>query len=72
MPKVSGSSHLTLVTLLAPQAGALGSYAAATELAFGTMIQRVMAYPGRVRMHYGHPDVFNKVHIMSQVGGQDV
>ncbi len=46
--------------------GALGSFAAACELAFGTIVQRTMSYPGRVRMHYGHPDVFNKLHIMTR------
>lgn len=34
-------------------AGALGSFAAAAEFAFGTIVQRCMSYPGRVRMHYG-------------------
>ena len=31
------------------------------EYLFGTMWQRVMASPLRVRMHYGHPDLFDKV-----------
>ncbi|KAG2442546.1 hypothetical protein HXX76_002632 [Chlamydomonas incerta] len=48
--------------------GALGTFAAAAEFAFGTIVQRVMSYPGRVRMHYGHPDVFNKLHIMTRGG----
>ncbi|GLC51113.1 hypothetical protein PLESTB_000467200 [Pleodorina starrii] len=48
--------------------GALGTFAAACELAFGTIVQRTMSYPGRVRMHYGHPDVFNKMHIMTRGG----
>eukprot|EP01026_Neomeris_dumetosa_P008025 TRINITY_DN12518_c0_g2_i2.p1 TRINITY_DN12518_c0_g2~~TRINITY_DN12518_c0_g2_i2.p1 ORF type:complete len:235 (-),score=37.70 TRINITY_DN12518_c0_g2_i2:23-658(-) len=39
--------------------GALGSFAAATEFAFGTLLQRVMAFPGGVRFHYGHPDMWN-------------
>jgi 1,3-beta-glucan synthase len=47
--------------------GALGTFAAAAEFAFGTTVQRMMSYPGRVRMHYGHPDVFNKLHIMTRV-----
>ena len=33
--------------------GALGTFAAAAEFAFGTIVQRTMSYPGRVRMHYG-------------------
>ncbi|GLI69025.1 hypothetical protein VaNZ11_013564, partial [Volvox africanus] len=48
--------------------GALGTFAAACELAFGTIVQRTMSYPGRVRLHYGHPDVFNKMHIMTRGG----
>ncbi|PNH09351.1 putative callose synthase 6 [Tetrabaena socialis] len=48
--------------------GALGTFGAACEFAFGTIVQRTMSYPGRVRMHYGHPDVFNKLHIMTRGG----
>ena len=39
------------------KAGALGSFAASAEFAFGTIVQRTMDTPGNVRMHYGHPDV---------------
>lgn len=49
-------------------AGALGKFAAATEYAFGTITQRIMTYPARVRLHYGHPDVFNKLFTMSRGG----
>ncbi len=52
----------------AAQSGALGSFAASAEFAFGTIVQRTMDTPGNVRMHYGHPDVFNKLHIMSRGG----
>eukprot|EP00201_Polytomella_parva_P021635 CAMPEP_0175046592 /NCGR_PEP_ID=MMETSP0052_2-20121109/5116_1 /TAXON_ID=51329 ORGANISM="Polytomella parva, Strain SAG 63-3" /NCGR_SAMPLE_ID=MMETSP0052_2 /ASSEMBLY_ACC=CAM_ASM_000194 /LENGTH=743 /DNA_ID=CAMNT_0016310355 /DNA_START=1211 /DNA_END=3442 /DNA_ORIENTATION=- len=48
--------------------GALGQYSAATEFAFSTIQQRIMTNPGRVRMHYGHPDVFNKLHCMTRGG----
>ncbi|KAG1659988.1 hypothetical protein FOA52_009662 [Chlamydomonas sp. UWO 241] len=48
--------------------GALGRFAAATEYAFGTISQRVMTFPARVRLHYGHPDVFNKMWTMSRGG----
>lgn len=47
--------------------GALGQYAAATEYAFSTIQQRTMTHPGRVRMHYGHPDLFNKMFVMTRV-----
>lgn len=51
-------------------AGALGSFAAAAEFAFGTIVQRTMSYPGRVRFYYGHPDVFNKLHCMTRVSAE--
>lgn len=38
------------------------------ESAFVTLIQRVMAYPLRVRMHYGHPDCFDRLRAI-QTGG---
>lgn len=50
------------------QAGALGEFAASSESAFGTIMQRVMSWPGVVRLHYGHPDVFNKLLVMTGVG----
>ena len=47
--------------IFSEKAGALGLFAASAEFAFGTIIQRTMDTPARVRMHYGHPDVFNKL-----------
>ncbi|RYE83370.1 MAG: hypothetical protein EOO65_04065, partial [Methanosarcinales archaeon] len=38
------------------------------EYLFGTMWQRIMASPLRVRMHYGHPDIFDKVFMMTRGG----
>lgn len=49
------------------KAGALASFAAATEYAFATVIQSDMAR-GNVRLHYGHPDVFDKLHCMTRGG----
>jgi 1,3-beta-glucan synthase len=49
-------------------AGALGKFAAATEYAFGTISQRIMTWPARIRLHYGHPDVFNKLFTISRGG----
>ncbi|PQM37261.1 callose synthase 10 [Prunus yedoensis var. nudiflora] len=31
------------------------------ETSFVTLAQRVLAYPLKVRMHYGHPDVFDRI-----------
>ncbi|GLC38942.1 hypothetical protein PLESTB_000464000 [Pleodorina starrii] len=50
------------------KAGALGSFAASSEYAFSTMVQRNMAYPANVRLHYGHPDAFNKLFVMTRGG----
>ncbi|PNH12435.1 1,3-beta-glucan synthase component FKS1, partial [Tetrabaena socialis] len=50
------------------KAGALGSFAASSEFAFSTMVQRTMAYPANVRLHYGHPDAFNKLFVMTRGG----
>ena len=49
-------------------AGALASFAATTEFTFGTIVQRVMTWPGGVRFHYGHPDVWNKLFVMTRGG----
>ncbi|KAL6759861.1 glycosyl transferase [Haematococcus lacustris] len=54
--------------IFSDKAGALGSFAAAAEFAFGTIVQRTMDTPGNVRMHYGHPDLMNKLHIITRGG----
>lgn len=59
-------SHMPLIYSI--PAGALGTFAAATEYAFATIQSRTMTHPGRVRMHYGHPDVFNKLFTMTRGG----
>ena len=51
-----------------PAAGALASFAAATEYTFGSIVQRVMTWPGSVRFHYGHPDLWNKLFVMTRGG----
>jgi callose synthase len=43
-------------------------FAALTEFAFATMIQRTLACPFDVRMHYGHPDVFDRVFHVARGG----
>lgn len=48
--------------------GALAGFAASTEFTFGSIVQRVMAWPGGVRFHYGHPDCWNKLFIMTRGG----
>jgi len=43
-------------------------YMAVQERYFGTFFQRVLASPLDVRMHYGHPDLLDKVHFLSRGG----
>ena len=48
--------------------GALGDFAASSELAFGTLLQSTMASVLQSRYHYGHPDFFDKFHMIGQGG----
>lgn len=60
-------SHVPCCHRCPLQIGSLGSYAAAPEIAFGTIIQRITSWAGGVRMAYGHPDVWNKMETMTSV-----
>jgi hypothetical protein len=40
----------------------VGDFAAGSEMAFCTLLQRSYAVLG-ARMHYGHPDLMNKQHL---------
>ncbi|CAM9242110.1 unnamed protein product, partial [Phaeothamnion confervicola] len=46
----------------------LANYMALQELSFVTLGQRVLNRPLRIRMHYGHPDLFDKVFFMTRGG----
>ena len=54
--------------IFSQDSGALAGSAAATEFTFGSIVQRVMTWPGSVRFHYGHPDLWNKLFIMTRGG----
>ena len=54
--------------IFSQDSGALASFAAATEFTFGSMVQRIMTWPGGVRFHYGHPDLWNKLFVMTRGG----
>ena len=43
-------------------------YMAVQERYFGTFFQRILAAPLDVRMHYGHPDLLDKLHFLSRGG----
>ena len=47
------------VSLPAGDMGSVGDFAAGSEMAFCTILQRSYAVLG-ARMHYGHPDLMNK------------
>jgi len=47
--------------------GSIGDFAAGSETAFGTILQRSYAALG-ARMHYGHPDLMQKCWMMQQGG----
>ncbi|CAJ1461642.1 unnamed protein product [Effrenium voratum] len=47
--------------------GSVGDFAAGSEMAFCTLLQRSYATLG-ARMHYGHPDLMNKQYMMQQGG----
>lgn len=46
----------------------LAWFMSAQETSFVTLGQRVLANPLKIRMHYGHPDVFNRLWFLSRGG----
>lgn len=46
----------------------LASFMSAQETSFVTLGQRVLANPLKVRMHYGHPDVFDRLWFLTRGG----
>ncbi|ONK68990.1 uncharacterized protein A4U43_C05F18130 [Asparagus officinalis] len=46
----------------------LAWFMSAQEMSFVTLGQRVLANPLKVRMHYGHPDVFDRLWFLSRGG----
>lgn len=46
----------------------LANYMALQELSFVTLGQRVLTKPLHVRLHYGHPDVFDKLFFITRGG----
>ena len=54
--------------IISDSSGLVAGFAASSEFVFGTMIQRFMAWPLRIRLHYGHPDVWDAAWSMSSGG----
>lgn len=50
------------------RASSLAQFMTLQELVFVSLTQRVLAHPLRSRMHYGHPDVFDKAFVISNGG----
>nr|CCA19807.1 unnamed protein product [Albugo laibachii Nc14] len=50
------------------RASSLAQFMTLQELVFVSLTQRVLAHPLRSRMHYGHPDVFDKSFVISNGG----
>eukprot|EP00928_Gymnodinium_smaydae_P017162 TRINITY_DN16559_c0_g1_i1.p1 TRINITY_DN16559_c0_g1~~TRINITY_DN16559_c0_g1_i1.p1 ORF type:complete len:1557 (+),score=196.35 TRINITY_DN16559_c0_g1_i1:34-4671(+) len=48
--------------------GLPGKLAADSEFAFGTVIQRTLDRPLGARLHYGHPDMLDKLQMLQQGG----
>jgi len=46
----------------------LANYMAMQEMSFVTLGQRVLTRPLRIRQHYGHPDVFDKLFFITRGG----
>ena len=46
----------------------LANYMALQEMSFVTLGQRVLAKPLHIRLHYGHPDVFDKLFFITRGG----
>ncbi len=45
----------------------LANYMALQEYSFVTLGQRVLNKPLRMRLHYGHPDIFDKLFFMQVI-----
>ncbi|EQC33729.1 hypothetical protein SDRG_08832 [Saprolegnia diclina VS20] len=68
----SGPRPVTIVGLpehiFTGSISSLANYMALQETSFVTLGQRTLTRPLRVRMHYGHPDIFNKLFFMTRGG----
>ncbi|GLE07230.1 hypothetical protein PINS_up017253 [Pythium insidiosum] len=68
----SSSEDVTIIGMkehvFTGRASSLARFMTLQELVFVTLTQRVLATPLRARMHYGHPDVFEKSFVMTNGG----
>ncbi|KAJ8612338.1 hypothetical protein CTAYLR_008360 [Chrysophaeum taylorii] len=72
VPKIVGSPPTTIVGfrehIFTGSVSSLANYMALQELSFVTLGQRVLSDPLRMRLHYGHPDIFDKLWFATRGG----
>jgi len=72
VPKIRGSPPTVIVGfrehIFTGSVSSLANYMALQELSFVTLGQRVLSDPLRMRLHYGHPDVFDKLWFATRGG----
>ncbi|KAH8049255.1 1,3-beta-D-glucan synthase [Aureococcus anophagefferens] len=72
VPEVPGAPPTTIVGfrehIFTGSVSSLANYMALQELSFVTLGQRVLADPLHMRLHYGHPDVFDKLWFATRGG----
>jgi len=72
VPKIEGAPPTTIVGfrehIFTGSVSSLANYMALQELSFVTLGQRVLAEPLRMRLHYGHPDIFDKLWFATRGG----
>jgi callose synthase len=49
-------------------ASSLANYMALQEISFVTIVRRVLTRPLHIRLHYGHPDIFDKLFAITRGG----
>ena len=54
--------------LISGKQGSVANFAAVSETVFGTFLQRFMASPLAVRLHYGHPDLWDGTFVRTSGG----
>jgi hypothetical protein len=54
--------------LISGKQGSVAHFAALSETVFGTFLQRYMASPLAVRLHYGHPDLWDGTFVRTSGG----
>ena len=71
-PRAPGAPPVVIVGfrehIFTGSVSSLANYMALQELSFVTLGQRVLADPLHMRLHYGHPDIFDKLWFTTRGG----